>query len=116
VKKLNIDGAQYNWWALNTDCPIQTETGVFSSKRRYQLKRDYGLSVDDYNAIFAEQQGKCAICGRHQQKLKKGLVVDHNHKTGEVRGLLCFRCNNGLGSFKDDIEQLRMAIIYLNKQ
>ena len=59
----------------------------------YQLVRYYGISVADYRAMFEKQDGKCAICKRHQSELSKKLSVDHDHKTGKVRGLLCSHCN-----------------------
>src|SRR3989304_573545 len=64
----------------------------------------YGLSVDGYNAILKAQGGACAICKKPPKKRR--LNVDHNHKTGRIRGLLCFRCNYGLGWFQDDGERL----------
>ena len=64
------------------------------------LKYEYGITLDDYNKMFNEQEGKCAICQRHQNELKKILYVDHDHKTGEVRGLLCKNCNVALGFYE----------------
>ncbi len=83
--------------------------------RNYQLRREYGIDLQKYNLMFAEQNGRCAICGRHQSELKKALAVDHSHTTNIVRGLLCSRCNLGLGCLKDNIELLFQAIRYLNK-
>ena len=91
-----------------------TEAGQKGSRRRY-LKRQYGISIDEYNLMFEVQQGKCAICGKHQTELKGVLVVDHCHETGKIRGLLCNDCNKGLGNFADDIENINCAIIYLNE-
>jgi len=77
----------------------------------YHLKR-YGLSVEDYEKMAADQNGVCAICGQPERK-KSALSVDHDHETGEVRGLLCDACNRGLGAFRDDPERLGRAIAYL---
>ena len=61
--------------------------------RNYRLKRNYGITQEDYEKKMKEQNGICAIC----DGASKSLVVDHNHKTGRVRGLLCTRCNLMLG-------------------
>lgn len=71
----------------------------------------YGLSPEQYDAIFAAQGGRCAVCGRPPKKNR--LSVDHDHRTGRVRGLLCFRCNYGIGWFQDDLERLRKVSTYL---
>lgn len=70
------------------------------------LQKKYGITLEDYNKMFAEQNGCCAMCGRHQSEFKRALAVDHNHITGAVRGLLCMRCNTTLGSY----ELLRLNI------
>ena len=64
------------------------------------LKYEYGITLEDYNKMLNEQEGKCAICQKHQNELKKILYVDHDHKTGEVRGLLCKNCNVALGFYE----------------
>jgi len=77
------------------------------------LKALYGLTVEQYNEIFDQQRGECAICGKHQTELTKGLAVDHNHETGKVRGLLCSYCNTAIGSFKESIGTMKKAIEYI---
>ena len=62
-----------------------------------------------------QQSGKCAICGVEINTLCKKASLDHDHTNGKVRGVLCFRCNGGLGHFKDDATTLLKAIQYLNK-
>ncbi len=79
----------------------------------YKLRKKYGISLDEYNIMFDKQNGKCHICNTHQDDLHKKLVVDHDHCTGNIRGLLCDKCNRGLGHFNDDIEMLQRAIDYL---
>ena len=81
--------------------------------RNWNLMNTYGITTDDYNDMFIEQAGQCAICGIHQSELKKKLHVDHNHETGKVRGLLCDGCNIALGRMKDDVRILQNAIKYL---
>lgn len=75
--------------------------------RRWHLKSKYNLSLCDYNKMFNNQEGCCAICGRHQSKLTKVLSVDHNHGTEEVRGLLCSKCNTFIGYINEDPNVLR---------
>ena len=79
------------------------------------LKRRYGITLVDYTTIEAEQKFKCKICRTSDFSEGRGsrMVVDHCHKTGEVRGLLCHSCNVGLGNFKDDPRVLKKAIKYL---
>lgn len=64
--------------------------------KRSNIKTKYGLTLEDYNSMHHEQEYKCKICQRHANEFKKGLVVDHNHKTGKVRALLCLTCNTQL--------------------
>lgn len=80
---------------------------------KYRLYSQYGITIDDYNRMFEEQCGGCAICGIHQSKLKKALSVDHNHRTGQIRGLLCNKCNLLLGNASDNFVLLRSAADYL---
>jgi hypothetical protein len=73
--------------------------------------RKYGVSREAFEAMFADQDGRCAICGEPGDY--RGLCVDHDHRTGQVRGLLCNKCNWGLGHFNDDSDLLMNAITYL---
>jgi len=77
------------------------------------LIKSYGITLDDYNRLFIEQEGCCAICGKHQSELNRPLFVDHNHETNQIRGLLCPSCNTGIGNFNDDIPTITKAIQYL---
>jgi uncharacterized secreted protein with C-terminal beta-propeller domain len=80
-----------------------------------QIKHKYGVTADQYNFMFVSQNGCCAICKTHQSELKRRLDVDHNHKTGKVRGLLCNPCNTTLGNIKDSTVTLETMISYLKK-
>ena len=80
------------------------------SARPAALKRLYGLTVQDFSRMEVEQKGCCAICFQPRK-----LVVDHCHKTGKVRALLCYACNSALGSFQDSIQILENAQNYLRK-
>jgi len=79
------------------------------------LMRTYGITLEDYNEMFSEQSGCCAICNTHQSEFKKSLCVDHCHTTGKVRGLLCQFCNTALGMMKDNPELLIKGAEYVNK-
>lgn len=76
--------------------------------RTYHLKRRYGITAEDADAMPAAQRGLCAIC-----RTAPAAHVDHDHKTGDVRALLCFNCNGGLGQFRDDPAVLRAAADYV---
>lgn len=76
-----------------------------------KLREEFGMSTEDYWEMFDRQGGRCAIC-RAVPDWKR-LAVDHDHETGEVRGLLCNSCNCGLGFFKDDPHLVAQALMYL---
>jgi recombination endonuclease VII len=80
--------------------------------RNRNLLRDYGITIDQYNVMNADQAFCCLICGEADPQ---GLRVDHCHKTGLVRGLLYTTCNLGLGGFKDSEDRLLNAIAYLKR-
>jgi hypothetical protein len=73
----------------------------------------YGITKDQWMEIFLKQNGACKVCGIHQSELKMNLVVDHDHASGKVRGLLCRSCNLVIGNAKDDPSILQRAIVYL---
>jgi hypothetical protein len=79
-----------------------------------KLRRNYGIEPEDYYQMLEDQGGGCAICKVTMPGGRKGkFAVDHNHDTGEVRGLLCGRCNRALGMFDDKVDVLKVAIRYL---
>lgn len=79
------------------------------------LKRNYGLSVTDYNNMLLSQGGSCPICERHQKELDKPLVVDHDHNTGKVRKLLCNNCNVAIGLIEDNVRIANSLVQYLEQ-
>lgn len=84
--------------------------------KNWQLQNKYGITLDDYNTMAQSQEGLCAICRQPQRggnDRTRELVVDHDHVTGKVRGLLCTSCNRGLGFFGDRAELLRNAADYI---
>lgn len=84
---------------------------------RYKVR--FGITAADYDAKLASQGGVCAICGRPETKRNQSglmsLAVDHNHTTGQVRGLLCYRCNTTLGGLDEDTAIMRAMIDYLHR-
>lgn len=85
-----------------------------NKNREYNLKKKYGITLEDYERMLKRFDGGCWICGRKPKKRR--LCVDHNHKTGEVRGLLCYKCNYGLPWFSDSPELLLNASKYLKNE
>lgn len=80
-----------------------------------KLKLRYGITLEEYNKMFKDQNGECRICGTKENRNKR-FSVDHDHETRKVRGLLCFECNKGLGGFRDNTIFLMQAIKYLNRE
>ncbi len=89
--------------------------------KKFRLKRDYGITIEQFNEMLASQHGKCAICEvimdppARATRDSVAVTVDHCHQSGKVRGLLCYSCNLGLGIFKDRVERLEAAVKYLRK-
>lgn len=81
-----------------------------NQNRSYKLRARYGIDLDQYERLVVQQDSRCAICLGYAS-----LVVDHDHKTGKIRGLLCRTCNQGLGLFKEDAQALRNAASYMEK-
>lgn len=86
---------------------------VRESWRKHDLKRKFGITHEQYQAMLTEQKGVCAICGKPPRGRR--LAVDHDHKTGAIRALLCGNCNHVLGNGQDDPEILRKAADYLEQ-
>jgi len=94
---------------------------VREQDRRRRFRDKYGMDADRYDEMLAAQSGRCAICAEPESVLgadgePRPLCVDHSHKTGAVRGLLCARCNSALGLFGDSIDILIEAMDYLDRQ
>lgn len=90
---------------------------VGDRQRESRLKFNYGITIADFDRMEKDQQNVCAICGGVTKNNRWGrtLMVDHCHKTGKVRQLLCDICNKGLGHFRDNIDIMEKAIAYLRK-
>lgn len=115
VRRNNRNGYQ----AYCKSCHNKKVRDSYCSNRMkdYDLKKNYGIDLNEYERMFTEQNGCCKICNIHISKTslkhKKNLCVDHNHKTNKIRGLLCDKCNRGLGLFCDDENILLKAMNYL---
>jgi hypothetical protein len=84
-------------------------------QEQYQRKRlaKYNMTQEEFDIYLESQQGKCAICSNY---LTNKFTVDHNHQTGKVRGLLCYKCNTGIGHLQDSVDILSEAIKYLKER
>lgn len=86
-------------------------------QRDKYLQRTYGITLDQYRVMLAEQNGVCAICRQPETRKQEGyiiaLAVDHDHETGKIRGLLCARCNTGLRFFRSDSNLFHRALEYI---
>jgi len=112
-------------WHKNNPDKVKQSRAKSSAKnsertRLWRLKNQdsllisrYGITKEDYNLMFEKQNGNCAICCKHQSLFKKSLHVDHCHSTNRVRGLLCSKCNQAIGLFKDSQESMLRACKYL---
>ena len=94
-----------DWWGKNKEKHRKRV-------RKNALLRNYGITLEDYDKIYTEQNGCCSICGAHQSELSHTLGVDHSHTTGKVRGLLCTPCNTKLSAV-EDIDWVDRAETYL---
>lgn len=89
--------------------------------RSTDLKKNFGISLDQYNRMLEDQSGVCAICGNpetvvdNRTNQPRNLAVDHCHTTKKVRGLLCMGCNQGIGNFRENQQFLISAVSYLMK-
>ena len=91
--------------------------GKRRAEQRLRSIEDYGLTAESLQALYEAQQGRCAIC-REEKPVRggpAGLAIDHDHRTGRVRGLLCVNCNQALGKFGDSTDLLIAAVLYLER-
>ncbi len=105
-----------DWWARKRQARL---ANIPAMERRRDLKRRYGLTLEQHEVMIADHSGVCAICGEAEKSFepktgtRKNLAIDHCHTTGKIRGLLCWRCNGVLGKVEDSIPLLGKMIIYL---
>lgn len=89
-------------------------------KKEYDLKRKFGITQEEYNKILKDQNSVCFLClnvetRKHKNTITQRLSIDHDHKTGKIRGLLCNNCNRGIGLLQDNSEILKRAVFYLER-
>lgn len=95
--------------------PLKDGTRSLFSLREWHLKTKYNITEDQYNNMLQEQSNRCLICNSESNAESKKFAVDHCHKTGKVRGLLCSECNSGIGFLKENPDIMLSAIEYLKK-
>lgn len=83
--------------------------------RKKYLKDEFNMTSAEYDNLLSSQNYCCKICGVHKDNVKNHLSVDHCHKTGKIRGLLCIKCNSGIGFFNEDKGIINKAIKYLEE-
>jgi len=103
--------------AKRAGVPLPERQKSWKTQRDYFLKRKFGINEQIYNEMLATQNNGCAICKKTTSgdRRTKNFAVDHCHKTGVVRGLLCAACNKGIGLLEDSPTNLQAAIAYLSK-
>lgn len=94
------------------ECKKDRQDKVNKERGHRPFQRKYGATTEEIESMFKQQSGKCAICGG-QSSAGRRLSIDHDHETGQIRGLLCDKCNRGLGLFGDSPELMREAAAYL---
>lgn len=100
-------------WRLSN--PEKKRANQRKHERKYNLKKLYGITPEEYEEMLAKQGGLCAVCRGEPYGRGNKLHVDHDHATGRVRGLLCHGCNASLGLMKESPERLRSAAVYLER-
>ncbi len=117
-EKHDANRERHKKWRDNNRTQLREKQSLWREINREQIRnegylRHYGITLIEYQELFAVQKGCCKLCGINQEELKRPLCVDHCHTTKVVRGLLCDPCNRGLGLLKDNIITLKNAVEYL---
>jgi hypothetical protein len=117
--ELGVDSTQHKYCSV--ECRKQWHADKwhsskipFERKKKYRIKHQYGITLEEYNSLLEKQNNKCSICLR-ESPTGYNWHIDHSHDSNKVRGILCSKCNQGLGLFEDNIESLHRAIEYLNE-
>lgn len=102
-------------WCKQCNNKYRKENYSFDKKKNEKLKAAYGISLAQYDEMLLSQDGKCEICKSDKPGGKGSFCVDHNHFTGQIRGLLCHWCNFMIGQSRESIDILKSGIQYLEK-
>jgi hypothetical protein len=105
TKREHIEGLAHVWYENNKD-----------KHAAYMKFYHYGITKEERDSLFEKQGGRCPICGRHQSEVPQTFAVDHDHKNGKIRGLLCNSCNRGIGYLQDSVEICVSAAEYLRNK
>lgn len=117
ILKRDRDARRVRRWRTTHPGKVEIANGKGRERGRQTTLKKHKMTEEDYGNLKKLQGGGCSVCGAEKFDENGGrLAIDHNHQTGEVRGLLCRNCNAGLGLFRDDPFLLRMAIIYLCRE
>lgn len=106
---------------FGTGSKVRKKVGLGTNAQRSQILKKYGITIYQYMDMLELQNGLCAICLKPETAADKkygkikNLAVDHDHKTGLVRGLLCFKCNYAIGLLEDSPQRARNAAKYLEE-
>lgn len=120
VKRANSNRGSRKWRKNPTNDAkyrqYQSSPKAIMGRRKWKLKKEFGITLEDFEKRLIEQRFCCAICGKHQKDHPRNFDVDHNHKTGYVRGLLCSYCNRTLlRAFRDNKKIAQGLVKYLAK-
>jgi hypothetical protein len=103
-----VKGYTEKWRAANPE-------RVKAKERAAGYRRNYGITIEEFDSMLASQDGTCAICYAEPRPGKRNFHVDHDHETGKVRGILCHNCNTAVGLLDENLERLSAATSYLRK-
>lgn len=106
-RRCEVNKPESDFWRLRT----KPKAVCKECETNATMFRLYGITLEDYERMFVEQSGVCAVCGVEPSNAR--LHIDHDHTSGVVRGLLCFNCNSILGKVNDDTEHLHALVAYL---
>jgi hypothetical protein len=96
-----------SWRLQNKDKVAAQNKRSEQTRRAWRYRTEYKANLEHYNKVFIEQKGLCALCEKPQNMFKYRFAMDHNHKTGEIRGLLCFTCNTRLAVIEDSLFEIK---------